>query len=309
MEWNGVGGTMSQLRDKILSYAVETYFPMDSAPSYTDPEILGTYLPTATPYMNNSGGSSVLPTLDTASYPPGGDTGSWRFDQPTSGNAKYTRMNPTVYGNQKIWDGLYGYGVWVKFNSFPVGTTTASYSFLQTGRVSGFPGFTLSLRGTTHTSGVGVMHNLFSNTVPIIASPQLNTWYYIVARKNRSTSGATIWVNGVKVATGSNTSGVEPVTASETPYQLAFGQSSAPSAAASYSYNLSHVHLMDFTTLTDAAIADIYTAGSTAPIANNLTYWDGTAWTVPTNKYQWDGINWITFNGKYWNGSAWTNIT
>jgi len=295
---------MSQLSDKILSYPVETYIPMHSAVS-VNPEMYGTYLPTATPYMNTTG---VLPTYQSTVNPPGATDGSWFFNVGTTGNATHIRTDTVTYPNQKVWDGLYGFGVWLRINSMPTGTTTSTHSLFSTARTNSFPGFSITLRGTAHTSGPAMMHTLFSSTTPIVSNPVVGQWYYIVGRKNRSTSGATIWVNGVKVATGTNTTFTEPVTATQSAYQIQF-QTSSPSATGAYSFNLCHAHLMDFTNFTDAAIADIYQAGITAPLANNLTYWNGTAWTVPTNKYQWDGINWVTFNGKYWNGSAWTNIT
>jgi hypothetical protein len=297
---------MSQLRDKILSYPVETYFPMEGTPTYTNPEILGTYLPTGTPFMNN-GGSGALPIYEPTENPIGADGGSWRFNQPTQNAARYMRTNSIYYGNQKVWDGQYGFGIWVRFNSFPTGTTTASYTFFATARTNSFPGFSLSLRGTTHTSGVGVMHNFFSSSTPILV-PQLNTWYYIVGRKNKSTSGATIWVNGVKVATGTNTTGVEPVTSTETTYQIAFGTSGTATAASSYSYNLSHAHLMDFTTFTDAAIADIYQAGSTAPSLRTVRYFNGTAWVDSVGQKVWNGTAWVDWNAKRFDGSTWINV-
>lgn len=300
---------MSQLSDKILSYAVETYIPMHSAVS-VNPEMYGTYLPTAEPYMNTS---ASLPVYDLTANPPGGGSdGSWLFDQPSTGTStvrKHIRTNQATYDNQKVWDGVYGFGFWLRINRIPTGTTSAVYTLVSIARASSFPGFAISLRGTAHTSGPGLMHNLFSSTTPIVSNPVVGQWYYIVGRKSRTSSTATIWVNGVKVATGNNTTFVEPVTSTQTIYQIIFGDSSTPTSFNNPSFNLSHVHLMDFTNFTDAAIADIYQAGITAPAANNLTYWDGTNWTVPTNKYQWDGINWVTFNGKYWNGSAWVNIT
>lgn len=305
MEWNGVGGTMSQLSDKILSYAVETYLPMHSAVS-VNPEMYGTFLPTATPYMTTA---TTLPVYQSAVNPPGGEGGSWLFTTPSTGSASRIRFNQTNYNNQKIWDGQYGFGIWIKINAIPVGTTTGVYGLFATARSSGFPGFSGVLRGTSHTSGTGIQINLFSGSFTAITNPVIGKWYYIVGRKNRLTNGATVWVDGVKVGTGSNTNFVEPVTSTETAYPITFEAPNASTAAAGLSYNLCHAHLMDFTTFTDDAITGIYTAGSTAPILNNLTYWDGTNWTVPTNKYQWDGVNWITMTGKYWNGSSWTNLT
>jgi hypothetical protein len=298
---------MSQLSDKILSYAVETYLPMHSAVS-VNPELYGTFLPTATPNMTTS---QALPVYENTVNPPGGAGGSWRFSVPAStGNVSRIRFNQNTYNNQKMWDGQYGFGIWVRINGLPVGNTSTSYILYSTGRSSSFPGFSISVRGTAHTSGPGLLHNLFgAGSTPIVANPVIGQWYYIVGRKNRLTNGATIWVNGVKVATGTNTTFVEPVTAAEIAYPIVFEAPSASSLTVGLSYNLCHAHLMDFSTFTDAAIADIYTAGSTAPITNNLTYWNGSAWTVPTNKYQWNGINWVPMVGKYWNGTAWTNLT
>lgn len=294
---------MSQLSDKILSYPVETYIPMHSAVSF-NPEMYGTFLPTATPYMNTTG---VIPTYDSTSNPIGASQGSWLFTVPTTGTSSHIRTNSATYNNQKVWDGTYGFGIWLKMNSIPTGTSTASYGLFATARSSSFPGFSISIRGTAHSSGPGIMHNLFGSTTPIIPNPQLNTWYYIVGRKNKSTNGATIWVNGVKIATGTNTTFVEPVTSVETPYQIQFGTTSA-STAASMSYNLCHAHLMDFTNFTDAAITDIYQAGATAPLTRTVKYYDGSSWQTSSAQKIFDGTNWVDWNAKHYDGQNWVVV-
>ncbi len=276
---------------------------MHSAVS-VNPEMYGTYLPTATPYMNTN---AVLPTYDSASNPAGADGGSWRFTVGTTGNANHIRTNQTTYQNQKVWDGFYGFGVWIKLNSIPTGTTTGSYSLFSTARTSSFPGFSITLRGTAHTSGPAIMHNLFSNTTPIIANPVVEQWYYIVGRKNKSTNGATIWVNGVKVATGTNTTGVEPVTSTESTYQIIF-QTANASATTAYSFNLCHAHLMDFSNFTDDAISQIYQAGITTPSARTVKYFNGISWVDSTGQKVWNGTAWVDWNAKRFDGSAWVNV-
>ena len=114
---------MSNLSAKILSYAVETYIPMHSAPQLSAPEMYGTYLPTATPYMTTS---EVIPSYQSTVNPAGAEGGSWLFTVPTTGNRSRIRTNQTTYANQKIWDGLYGFGIWIRLNSIPTGTTTST---------------------------------------------------------------------------------------------------------------------------------------------------------------------------------------
>ena len=296
---------MSQLSDKILSYAVETYIPMHSAAQLSAPEMYGTYLPTSTPYMTSS---EAIPIYQSTVNPAGAEGGSWLFTVPTTGNRTRIRTNQTTYANQKVWDGLYGFGIWLKINSMPTGTTTSTHSLFSTARSSSFPGFSISLRGQNHTSGPAIMHNLFgASTTPIVTNPVVGQWYYIVGRKNRSTNGATIWVNGVKVATGTNTTFVEPVTSAELAYQLIF-EGNAASATNAMTYNLCHAHLMDFTTFTDAAIADIYQAGSTPPSTRTVKYFNGTSWVDSIGQKVWNGTAWVDWNAKRFDGSTWVNV-
>jgi hypothetical protein len=297
---------MSQLSDKILSYAVETYLPMHSAVS-VNPELYGTFLPTATPYMTTS---QALPVYENTVNPAGGEGGSWRFNIPSStGQVSRIRFNQTTYNNQKIWDGQYGFGIWVRINAIPVGNTSNSYLLYSTGRSSSFPGFGISVRGTAHTSGPAILHNLFgSGSTPIVQNPVIGQWYYIVGRKNRLTNGATIWVNGVKVATGTNATFVEPVTAAEIAYPIVFEAPSASSLTVGMSYNLCHAHLMDFSTFTDAAIADIYNAGITTPSVRTVKYFNGTSWVDSIGQKVWNGTAWVDWNAKRFDGSAWVNV-
>lgn len=278
---------------------------MHSAVTLINPEMYGTYLPTATPYMTTS---EVVPTYQSTVNPAGAEGGSWLFTVPTTGNRTRIRTNQTTYANQKVWDGLYGFGIWLRLNSIPTGTTTSTHSLFSTARSSSFPGFSITLRGQNHSSGPALMHNLFgAATTPIVSNPVVGQWYYIVGRKNRSTNGATIWVNGVKVATGTNTTFVEPVTSLELAYQLIF-EGSASSATNAMSYNLCHAHLMDFTTFTDAAIADIYQAGITTPSTRVVKYFDGTSWVDSVGQKVWNGTTWIDWNAKRFDGSNWINV-
>lgn len=297
---------MSQLSDKILSYPVETYIPMHSAVTLVNPEMYGTYLPTATPYLTSSTG--LVPTYESTSNPAGAEGGSWRFNTPTTSDNQRIRMNETTYLNEKVWDGEYGLGFWLRLNSIPIGTSNGTVTIFSAARQSSFPGFSITLRGTAHASGPGLMHNMFSSTTPIVSNPQVGTWYYIVGRKNKVASNATIWVNGVKVATGNNTTaGPNPITSAQWTYQPSWNTNTGSTANA-FSYNMCHWHLMDFSNFTDAAISQIYQAGITAPSTRTVRYFNGTSWVDSVGQKVWNGTAWVDWNAKRFDGSTWVNV-
>jgi hypothetical protein len=295
---------MANLSAKILSYPVETYIPMHSAVGVTTPEMYGTYLPTATPYMNTS---STIPTYDPTSSPVGATGGSWLFNQPTTGQGRQIRMNSATYLNEKVWDGRYGFGIWVKFNSLPTGT--GQYTVFSTARSSSFPGFSLNISGNGYpTYPRTLISNLFGTNLILTQNVQINTWYYIVGRKSIGTGLATMWVNGVKLQTGTNnTTGTTPIAVpGESQYTITFGSQQTASTSNSFSFNLAHAHLMDYTNFTDAAIADIYQAGSTS--SRTVKYFNGTSWVDSIGQKVWNGTAWVDWNAKRFDGSTWVTI-
>ena len=88
---------MANLSAKILSYPVETYIPMHSAAQLSAPEMYGTYLPTATPYLTTS---EAIPLYQSTVNPVGAEGGSWLFTVPTTGQRTRLRTNQTTYANQ-----------------------------------------------------------------------------------------------------------------------------------------------------------------------------------------------------------------
>ena len=217
-------------------------------------------------------------------------------------------MNQATYLNEKVWDGEYGLGFWLRLNSIPTGTTSGTVTIFSAARQSSFPGFAITLRGTAHTSGPALMHSMFSSTTPIVANPQVGTWYYIVGRKNRLSNGATIWVNGVKVATGTNTTaGPTPITSTQWTYQPQFNTNSS-SNVNSFSFNICHMHLMNFVDFTDSAISQIYQAGITPPSTRTVKYYDGSSWQTSSAQKVWNGTAWVDWNAKRFDGTSWVTI-
>ena len=65
---------------------------------------------------------------------------------------------------------------------------------------------------------------------------------------------------------------------------------------------------MDFANFTDAAIADIYNAGITAPSVRTVKYYDGSSWQTSSAQKVWNGTAWVDWTAKRFDGSAWINV-
>jgi hypothetical protein len=298
---------MSQLRNKILSYNPELYIPMTDTFTLVNPEMLGSILPTGTNYMVSTG---QVPLSDT-NGPIGAEQNSWLFGNTTSGqDGRMARMNSTNWSPGPIQDGLYGVGIWIKFNSFATGTRT--YSFMQTTRLSGFPGGSFQITGTGSSLGFVFRHSFSSSARTITGiTPELNKWYYFAVRKTRTSNNTKIYVDGVLVDTVSNTSFY---TTYDNSYPWTFGYNTLLSGIDVMTYNMAHAHLFDPDVFTDAAIQEIYTAGSTPEATGyDVKYYNGTSWEPSLAQKYYDGNAWVDWNNisepKRWDGTEWINLS
>lgn len=282
---------MSQLSDKITSYTHE--FGVEFNQAYTlNPTFTGTNAPSTTAYFQLT---NAAPVYESSVGPIGG-AGSWKFSYTNGSAGTYFRSRTATVIS--TWaDGDYSEGFWFKFNTLPTGTGTHPFKSLLPTSVA--PGYTLTINGSSHATNPSKLAQNFGAGA-ISETIVVDQWYYIAFRKTTTASTAQIYLNGALVATGSNTN---------TGSNNVVGWGGSTTAAATYSFNISNWYMGTNAQFTSTEIAEIWTAGSTAPVTNNLKYWNGTAWTVPINKYQWDGTNWVTMNGKYWNGTSWIAIT
>ena len=298
---------MSQLRNKILSYNPELYIPMTDTPTLVNPEMLGSILPTGTNYMVTT---TTIPVSRTDG-PIGAEQNSWGFGNITPNTqGRFIRMNSTTWSPGPIQDGLYGFGIWFKLNKIPTGT--GAYSIVQTTRTSGFPGGVLSINGSTSTSGLTFRHT-FSSSARIIAgiTPEIDKWYYFAVRKTRNTNDTKLYIDGVLVDTVSNTSFY---TTYDNAYPLTFGFNTTLASPIDFTFNMAHAHLFDPTVFTDAAIQEIYTAGSTPEATGyDIKYYNGTSWEPSLAQKYYDGNAWVDWNNisepKRWDGTEWINLS
>lgn len=293
---------MSQLSDKILSYAPEMYRTLTEpvTPTTTSSSNLGSV--TLTYGLAGVAGQTTY----NSDGPLGGGAGSWNLNQlyPTQfSNGMTVNSNPTsiitaLYSDRDTYQGM-----WFKFATAPTGASAVRLMTSNASSAATNSGFSIGL--TTRTAGGFRINMVLSNGTTLFSTPGVSNvadgnWHYLAVRRSGNTFEA--YIDGVLEITGTST------VVSST-YSVNFGNGSGYNQSA-FVMRMAHLHIGSTTNFTASAPLEIYTAGSTTPPAvQNLKYWDGTNWTVPTNKYQWDGINWITMTGKYWNGSSWTNLT
>jgi hypothetical protein len=275
---------MSQLSNKILSFSPQVY--MDFSQTVANPPV---FSPNTISFT--ASGTTTRTTRDLTDNPLGG-SGCWRWNQPAS--VTCLGLNSTTIASFN--DGEFSTGIWFKLSAYPGGTTVYPIFGTQP-RLTAASSCLVGLVGSASGSTFRVQSGGRVNSTSVV--PTLNTWHYLAIVRNISGQTTVYYDNTIlrqetlSTATGTTALNIGPVstTNSTTAFDLSFSD-----------FYISNPGQIDTT-----QISEIWTAGSTAP--NNLKYWNGTAWTVPTNKYQWDGVNWVTLNGKYWNGTAWTNIT
>ena len=281
---------MSNLSNKINSYSPEVSVQLNGA--YTlNPTNEGT-MSILTWSLSNT-----APTGFTTGGPTGGagywsipDTTRWR-NQAASG----TNMN------NSFLDYNYTVGFWFRFPVLPTANLAVGKLIGAVLTSAGGLGFEVALSGSAYTTAPSKLHVRDSGTTYVNTGVTIeaNKWYFVVAQRfsQSGSNNVKYYLNGQLILTRTNngTSGFS---------SLQFGNVTATDPVA---FHLSNVFTGPTANFTEAAILDIYNTGN-PPADFPLKYWDGSAWTTPLNKYQWDGVNWITMVGKVWNGSSWINI-
>jgi len=284
---------MSQLSDKISSYSIERGIEFDGPVSGSITQT-GSITPTSLG-MINAANISYESTVG-----PIGGSGSWLYNIVSGTASPRLGVGSTDYSSYA--DNDLSLGFWFKLNSFLTGTGThILFSAVPTGSTN--PGFNFAIGASSRATNPNKLLFTQSNVAsfaPISDTLQTGIWYYVAyVRKNPSPNNVKIYLNNVLRTTLSVNNTTVAITQAN--------HGSSLKATGSFTYNYSNFYSAPTSVIDSTQIAEIWTAGSTA--SQNLKYWNGSAWTVPTNKYQWDGTNWVTMNGTYWNGTTWTEIT
>jgi len=288
---------MSQLSDKILSYAVEKYAPWSGAVATNTSPQYGTYTALSLP-INLTNQANI--TADT-SGPIGGTQNSWKWTNP---GALTTFASINGYGTtgQPLADNDYSIGFWFKINQYNANATSPIRIFSMNVANNSSPGFFLMLDGTNANNRLKVTPQGQTSLYITAAAPDLNRWYYFAAIRTPGDQTTRFYLDGTLVLSRTWTPGLFTIS------NVGFGMYNTTNPA--YSFNIAHPYMATSSVINATAISEIWTAGSTAPVSGApLKYWNGTAWTTPLSITQWNGSAWTTFNGKVWDGSAWIEIT
>lgn len=282
----------SALNTKITSYTLRRGIEFDQATPTT----------TTTPTRTGTASLGVGAYAGTvySSNGPAGGSGSWVITANAttgtlSSSLRWANSASSNEGSPYV-DADYSMGFWFKLNNLSTTSTSAIHTLINAGGDG--CGVTVTAAGGNYTAVPRSLQIRAGGINYQTPSLTLGQWYYFAARRV-SGGNTAIYLNGSILTTMATT-------LTTTLGSLFIGNQST-TIAGNPQYQISNYYVTDSSIIDATAISEIWTVGSTSP--NNLKYWNGTAWTVPTNKYQWDGINWVTMVGKYWNGTTWTTIT
>jgi hypothetical protein len=248
---------MSILSDKIASYTREIDFNFDQTYSL-NPTLTGTDAVFTTWQVINT-----PPVYESTVGPPGG-AGSWYFTNAT----RYRSNNATVMNG--MLDNDFSFGGWFKIPVLNNASTSDTAFNLFGSFPTVFEGLTVFVTGGSHATFPN--HIFISNvsTGQFIQAISANTWYYVAIIKTSSDNTIKTYVNGIQVSTL-----VPATTPTTNPNYIQFGNTTGTSSDGNF--NLAHYYHTTPTAINAAAIAEIWTAGSTAPISVTITAAPSTA--------------------------------
>lgn len=283
---------MSQLSDKINSYAIELGYELNESIK-VNPAVTGTTQGAGNLVLNAANTGLTFEPTDG----PIGGAGSWRtlWSNPSTLNGRFGP--PSGRFNPLSADGDYGFGFWFKFGSIP----TSFNGFLASYGNSSANGVTVSWNAASKKISMAIAGGLSST----LSNDLINNtnWHYVAIR--RETSPAIryyMYLDGVFQisATGTSvTNAVGPQT---------YGSSSAQ-LSGNFFISYSNIHWSTSTILNQTAISEIWTAGSTAPNTSApVKYYDGSSWITSSAQKVYNGTAWVDWNKKYYNGTSWVQI-
>ena len=293
----------SALNTKINSYALERGIEFDEAysltPTRTGTNSLGIWA------LQNSPAPTYEPTVG----PPGG-SGSWRFNCPNTGSARFNSTAASELAG--IDDEDWTQGFWFKPSAIP----TMSVEGPQTNGITLFaltpsstsagwaaaivpPNSTATASGGSISLAGRVVYGFTTQQATYSPIIQADTWYYIAARRIGTTMQG--YFNGQLVGTENNSA----LTA--TPSRISFSATSH-SAQNNPQIWISNYHQAPSSVLGPTQIAEIYQVGSTFPSTRTVKYFNGTSWVDSSAQKIYNGTSWVDWNAKRYDGTNWVVV-
>lgn len=247
----------SSLHDKINSYAIENGIEFDEA-FVLPPTQTGTVTNYTAAYWSMIGRNPVYePTVG-----PAGGSGSWKYVINETNGCRLRNNGGTIL--TLIADNDYSIGVWVMPTVLKVGGTAAFATGVYQHGPTASAGFAINIAGGAYSTPY--CFNLFAAGVSyditdVIAN--LGQWYYVAVV--RSGTNLKFYIDGVLKKTvtnmGSATGNVQTWSDAVT----------AGSADFRTTLNISNYYNAPTSVINESEIAEIWTAGSTAPTPVNYS--------------------------------------
>ncbi len=248
----------SVLNTKINSYAIENGIEFDFAVA-TPPTQTGTITENTSAYWTILGRNAVYEST----VGPAGGSGSWKFTA-NSGNGSRLRNNGgailTLSG-----DGDYSIGFWAKISQLRESSTSDVSSAIYTIASTATHGFGVFVTGGAHATPNRISFNATNTTTVTDITVDTNAWYYFAITKTGT--NLNFYVNNELKATRTN---MQNANAS----LQAWGD---PQAIDTFTVNISNWYYASTSVIGPTQIAEIWTAGSTAPATVNYSASPSTA--------------------------------
>lgn len=253
---------MSVLNDKIQSFSPEANIEFDQAyttsPTNTGSSTLAVWALAGT-----------APTFISSDGPLGG-SGYWNAPAAT----RFRQIGPNYLPT--FSDGNYVVGMWFRFPTLPTGTSASASTILAILPTNGSVGFNLVVSGSSATTNASRLGLVTSTTaiVPVGPTLQANRWYYVAfSRGEDGTSINRLYLDGTSIYTITHSTVA-------TATSLSIGSSTA--SASVVPMHFSNLHTGTTANFNASAIAEIWTAGSSAgqDAINNETPATATALSV-----------------------------
>jgi hypothetical protein len=248
----------SILNTKINSYAIENGIEFDFAVA-TPPTQTGTITDSTAAYWALL---SRSPVYESTVGPPGG-SGSWKYTSNAANGSRLRNNGGSIL--TLSGDGDYSIGFWAKMSELRSTSTSDVSSVIYTIASTATHGFGVFVTGGAHATPNRISFNATNTTTVTDITVDTNAWYYFAITKTGT--NLNFYVNNELKATRTN---MQNANAS----LQAWGD---PQAIDTFVVNISNFYFASTSVIGTTQIAEIWTAGSTAPATVNYSASPSTA--------------------------------
>lgn len=287
---------MSQLSDKILSYAPQQYFTNEEPYVNTQLKNYGTAVNTVA-----WGPTGTAPTFNSTGGPAGG-AGCWQFSINSASEQALRSFGNTSTAAAPYavtMDNDYSAGGWFRIPTQATGNVESIVDIVRFG-------------GTAHGTTVSLIPSGANVGKLSISNPPLTTttryddglWHYYADRvfSNGTSFTKEKYIDGVLIQTGT-------ITTASTLWYLNMADNFVNNLMTTPSFvEIAHVYIAPSSAIDATAISEIWSAGITAPSTRTVKYFNGINWVDSSAQKVWNGTAWVDWTAQRYDGSNWVVV-